>query len=244
MNFLKQYRYPLSITFSLIAIFFIFQNATCSPPSAGPSRQTTSNLDYGAGQLSINASKASIALNETAQLQVQGGTPPYTFFVLSGGGSVDTNGVYTAPSNPTTAQVEVVDSPKSSVGVINLTVSQSTGAKYSSLLWQTTGSGQITFTVTPSGNEFAISVSSHESQAIQQTFSLTSSNNNDVYQFVKALFQGSLSVTSDGSPGSSGNWSTITLNMSSGADQFTSPLLNGSSDSFDSLYQFVVSNLD
>ncbi len=249
MSFFKQYRYPLGITLSLIGVLFVFQNATCSPPSAGPSRQTITTLDYGQGQLSVSAAKNQLTLNETTQLQVQGGTPPYTFFVLSGGGDVSGNGAYTAPANETTAQVEVVDAPRTSVGVVNVVVSTGTttpapSVKYSSLQWQSTGASQLTFSIARSGSAFAITVTSRQSQSISQTVSLTKSSNSSLYDFVDGVFEGKTQILSDGSPGSDGNWSTLVLEHSNGSEQFTSPVTNGSTQQFDDLYQYVISNLD
>lgn len=61
--------------------------------------------------LAISPSSASLAINTTVAFSGINGTPPYTFSVTSGTGSINSStGVYTAPSTSGTAVVQVADS--------------------------------------------------------------------------------------------------------------------------------------
>lgn len=61
--------------------------------------------------LTLNPDQQTIAPGETLQFSVSGGTAPYTFSIISGGGTVNSQtGLYTAPSTASTVEVEVTDS--------------------------------------------------------------------------------------------------------------------------------------
>ena len=158
---------------------------------------------------------------------------------------MDSNGLYTAPTSETTALIEAVDSMHAAVGTFQLNIASPVIQTMSALSWESTGSGQLRFTLTPSGNDYSIHITSYHSQAIDQTIMLTSGET-DLYPFLNQLFQGALTVASDGSAGATGSWTTITLTTAnSTASEYTAPMITGSnSDSFDSLYQFVTTNLN
>ena len=63
------------------------------------------------GPLSINPSPASVDAGQTLSFTASGGTPPYAFSIVSGGGSINpSTGIYTAPLTGGTATVRVTDS--------------------------------------------------------------------------------------------------------------------------------------
>lgn len=62
------------------------------------------------GALQISPTTQSLGLNATQAFTVTGGVPPISFSRVSGGGSIDGTGLYTAPSSPGTAKVRATDS--------------------------------------------------------------------------------------------------------------------------------------
>jgi hypothetical protein len=62
-----------------------------------------------AQDLTLTAAAYQIAPNATVQLTPSGGTAPYSYYVVSGDGSVSSSGVFTAPDYETTSEIEVVD---------------------------------------------------------------------------------------------------------------------------------------
>lgn len=65
--------------------------------------------DGGAVALSAEPSTKTIRIGESWKVSGVGGSAPYSYAVISGAGSVDANGIYTAPQTPTTAVVEITD---------------------------------------------------------------------------------------------------------------------------------------
>lgn len=62
------------------------------------------------GVLEIIPDSVTIGLNQQTTFSAEGGTPPYTFIIVTGGGSIDeTTGVFTAPDTAGTAIVRVID---------------------------------------------------------------------------------------------------------------------------------------
>jgi hypothetical protein len=63
------------------------------------------------GALQIIPVAATLYVGTTFAFSASGGSPPYSFSVLSGGGSIDADsGLYTAPLTPASAQIQVQDS--------------------------------------------------------------------------------------------------------------------------------------
>ena len=65
--------------------------------------------DGGAVALSAEPSTKTIRIGESWKVSGAGGSAPYSYALISGAGSVDANGVYTAPQTPTTAVIEITD---------------------------------------------------------------------------------------------------------------------------------------
>ena len=59
--------------------------------------------------LSLSPSAKSMAVNNTFSFTGVGGTTPYTYSIQSGGGSIDSSGLYTAPAAAGSAVVKVTD---------------------------------------------------------------------------------------------------------------------------------------
>jgi hypothetical protein len=63
------------------------------------------------GALRISPVGATVVVGETCGFLASGGTPPYSFTVFSGSGSIDADsGLYTAPSSPANEIIQVQDS--------------------------------------------------------------------------------------------------------------------------------------
>jgi hypothetical protein len=90
----------------LIAALAVLSITSCQEPF-----DFTKVLDGEEGKsLSIDPSSAVLTVNKTITLAAVGGIPPYTFSIKKGKGTIDLDtGVYTAPSQPGTDIVEVVD---------------------------------------------------------------------------------------------------------------------------------------
>jgi hypothetical protein len=71
--------------------------------------------------LSLTTTQSSVIPGATMQFVPSGGIAPYTFYLISGSGTLDTVGDYTAPSSTGTATVEVTDA-NGSVATANVTV--------------------------------------------------------------------------------------------------------------------------
>lgn len=96
------YKCPI-ILFS-VCILLLF---SCQQPF-----DLTTILDGESGKsLSIEPSSAIVTINESITLTAAGGVPPYTFSIEKGNGTIESDtGVYTAPSQPGTDIIKVVDS--------------------------------------------------------------------------------------------------------------------------------------
>ena len=85
--------------------------------------------------LSVTPISTTITASSTFQFVVLGGTPPYSFAVTAGLGSVNATGLYAAPSGATTATVRVSDSaspPASAVATVNVVSGGALGLSSSS----------------------------------------------------------------------------------------------------------------
>jgi hypothetical protein len=96
----------LSVIILGAAVGAVFQN--CS--KALPSEAQAVLASQGASPLSIQAATTDIAASATLQLTAAGGTPPYTFAVMTGTGTLDSANLFTAPAVTETDVVEVTDS--------------------------------------------------------------------------------------------------------------------------------------
>jgi len=75
--------------------------------------------------LFINPSTVTLYIGSSLQFFVSGGTPPYSYAVTSGSGSVDTEGIYTAPDTAGTAVLTVTDDDGGTINAeITITDSQ------------------------------------------------------------------------------------------------------------------------
>ena len=128
IHFLKNRKYPIGVTLTLIAIFFIFQNGTCS-------QQATLNTQ-GAYQgnnivnptsLTLTGSASSVPPGTSLTFTASGGTPPYYYTTMSGGGTFTSpsTGAFTAPAYNSTCVVQVQDSANSPVATAKLIVDSS-----------------------------------------------------------------------------------------------------------------------
>lgn len=63
------------------------------------------------GTLQISPLAVTLGVGATCDFLASGGSPPYSFALVSGGGSVDAgSGLYTAPAFPDSALIQVQDS--------------------------------------------------------------------------------------------------------------------------------------
>ncbi|HTL12110.1 MAG TPA: hypothetical protein VL588_06460, partial [Bdellovibrionota bacterium] len=83
----------------LLALGALALTAAACGGGGGAKPAHTSNSSQSGATLALSPATADIAVNNTVALTATGGTSPYTYSVLSGGGSVDTSGVYTAPAS-------------------------------------------------------------------------------------------------------------------------------------------------
>lgn len=74
----------------------------------------TSNLTI-TGPLALTPLNSFVNVNQTKQFTGAGGTPPYTYAVISGGGTIDAAGLYTAPAAVGMATVRVTDAMSATV---------------------------------------------------------------------------------------------------------------------------------
>jgi hypothetical protein len=64
----------------------------------------------GGGPLSVSPISATLLVDTKCVFTATGGAPPYVFSVQSGGGTIDADsGIYTAPSTPGSAVIQVRD---------------------------------------------------------------------------------------------------------------------------------------
>lgn len=98
----QRYWIPVGISLAMIAVFFIFQNGTCNQAASdntklGSNSNTNNNDNGGPAGLNIFVSSSSVAVGSTIQFSATGGTQPYTFYALSGAGTINQlTGAYTA----------------------------------------------------------------------------------------------------------------------------------------------------
>jgi hypothetical protein len=106
--------------------------------------------------LAITPASIDVLVNSTEIFAASGGTPPYAFAVISGGGSIDSlNGKFTAPSVAVNVIVRVTDSAKRSVNctvhvlaeVLIAPVNTSVGASTTTVFSATGGRSPYIFSV-------------------------------------------------------------------------------------------------
>lgn len=95
MKLNRAYLIPVGLSVAMITLFFVFQNGTLIRGS----------------KIEVRPSKTKVVIGRTIQFEANGGTEPYQFFLVSGGGFIDPNsGVYTASMiAETEVKVEVQD---------------------------------------------------------------------------------------------------------------------------------------
>lgn len=145
MNFIKTYKFRLSITLAIIAAFFVFQNGTCN--SSSQNKVSTSGSTSSVtttSSLVLSGSATTVAIGGTVQFTASGGTAPYYYSIFSGGGTINaTTGIYTAPSYASTASISVQDAGGSFQYV-------------SVIVGSGSGSGSTSITITPSVSTVAL----------------------------------------------------------------------------------------
>ena len=68
------------------------------------------NSSTAGGELSISPLSVTLSVKTQCAFTVTGGKPPYAFSIVSGQGTIDPdNGVYTAPAEPGSDVIQVVD---------------------------------------------------------------------------------------------------------------------------------------
>ncbi len=96
--------------------------------------------------LALNVDPNTITINQDAKWQIKGlgGTPPYTYAITSGAGSISPSGLYTAPSSATTAVVEVTDNVGAKVqSTITVNSNYSTAGGCSGFAFYSTDVGNL-----------------------------------------------------------------------------------------------------
>jgi hypothetical protein len=79
---------------------FDFYALLSGPGALGPNGES----------LAISPVSVTVMVSQTCTFTATGGTPPYTFSVVSGSGTIDAKtGVYTAPSHSSSDAVQVTD---------------------------------------------------------------------------------------------------------------------------------------
>lgn len=125
MKFLNKYKYPLTATLGLIAIFGIFQNGTCNNNGSYSAGQNNGSGTGGGGggvsTFTASPLTATVAPGGTVRISGVGGTAPYAYVKSFGDGSISLVGVYTAPAFATTAGITVTDVNGNSA-YVNITV--------------------------------------------------------------------------------------------------------------------------
>ena len=130
MNFIRSYKYPLGITLSLISLFFIFQNGTCANQATVNTQgayQSTSNTGNNTSTLTLTGSAPGVAPGTSMTFTASGGTPPYYYTSVTGGGTFTSpaTGTFVAPNYNSTCVVQVQDSANSTPATATLIVSSS-----------------------------------------------------------------------------------------------------------------------
>jgi len=122
----------IALAMSAALIPIAFQN--CAEPLPDLAQYTSpSQSDAEALPLILSTSADLIDPSQNAQLTAEGGISPYTFAVTSGGGSVNSTGLFSPPNNAVTCVIEVTDAKgtkasKSISVVTSLTVSNTPSA--------------------------------------------------------------------------------------------------------------------
>lgn len=82
----------------------------CDPVNEGAKAQSET-VDTGDAKSPIRLKSVPrrMKVNTTLRIEASGGTPPYTFLLLDGEGTVDASGLYTAPSEATDVWIRVSD---------------------------------------------------------------------------------------------------------------------------------------
>jgi SprB repeat len=92
-----------------------------APGVAGTAKVRVTDAAAGTSQATVNAvspltispTAVSMYTGTSYTFNAVGGNPPYTFLIVSGGGTIDSSGKYTAPGTPGSALVQVKDSSSS-----------------------------------------------------------------------------------------------------------------------------------
>jgi hypothetical protein len=116
-----------------------FQNCTAAAPASELS-EDASTTSYEA--LYLSSSETIILINESAQLTAYGGTPPYTYALEAGSGTVDPNtGLFTAPSYATTSQLSATDA-EGVIAYFTISIQESTSSSETDATVATCGISQ------------------------------------------------------------------------------------------------------
>lgn len=135
---------------------------TVTDTSSGTSSASV-QIDPSGGGMAISPASATIVANSTLSFAGNSGTPPYTFTLVSGSGSIDpSSGVYHAPGTAGTATVRVTDAlsatsdasvtvlaPSSTVAIYPVVPAVTVGGTVN--FTASGGSPAYTYTVLPGG---------------------------------------------------------------------------------------------
>ncbi|MDR3608268.1 MAG: hypothetical protein P4M08_12935 [Oligoflexia bacterium] len=117
----------------------------------------TAQVCVSVSNLTLTAASSSVATSSTLQFTASGGTPPYTYAVASGIGSINSStGLYTSPGSSGTAQISATDSAGSvsyttiTVG-FTINVPSDTIAINSTVQITATGSTSYTYAIVSGG---------------------------------------------------------------------------------------------
>src|SRR5665213_2019924 len=148
-------RPPKSLVSLALLAFLSGAILSCGSPS-GSANQSPANS---VSNLQASTKVQQMGVGTNLQISVSGGTPPYSFSVTSGGGTVSASGLYTASAVEVTVVIGVKDSKNGAQNIL-LNVGPSLSAGTAALLvgqglsltvFPTGGSPPYTYHVTGSG---------------------------------------------------------------------------------------------
>jgi hypothetical protein len=170
----RAYKYQITITASILGVFFLFQNGSCGSGDVASGSSTTSasttSTTTTASTLTITPSNTNVALGGTIQFAASGGTLPYIYTSLSGVGTFS-GALYYAPSTAGTYGVQVTDS--------------SSPVQYSYATITVASTATTTIVISPATSTVAASSS----------FQFSASGGTAPYSYIHTAGAGSLSST-------------------------------------------------
>lgn len=100
----------ISLSLSIMTVLLLGYSNCSSPKYEDSGVNPYASISDPDNAIEVSPAGQTVGLNETLQLSVKGGTPPYRFSLVSGGGSIDTySGIYTASNVDSDAVINVQD---------------------------------------------------------------------------------------------------------------------------------------